>query len=855
MTYYNLKIKDVFNNLKTKKTGLTNKEALKRLKTHGLNEIKKTKRLSTLKIFLNQFIDPLILILIIAVIISTIIHEFIDASVIGIILILNALLGFSQEYKAEKAIELLKKLSSPQARVLRNGQKIKINSKNLVPGDIIFLEAGDKISADARLISINNLSVDESTLTGESTPVEKNPSTILKEKLSVVDQLNMVFAGTIVTAGNGEAVVTSTGMKSQLGKIATLVQETEETKTPLQKRLIKLGKYIGFIVIAIAILVFFTGIISKLDFYQMFLTALSLAVAAIPEGLPIVITITLALGVRAMLKRKALVRKLEAIETLGSITTICSDKTGTLTKNEMTVSELFVNNKHITVTGKGYETKGNFLLNNKKISPKNFRLLLEIGANCNNAILPNYGDPTEIALLVSAAKANIKDKIERVEEIPFDSKKKYMTTVHKINNKKISYIKGAPEKVLEFCNFIKINNTIKRLTKKQKDKILEENEKMAANALRVLAMAYQQEQKTIFVGLQAMIDPPRKEAKNAINLAKKAGINVIMITGDNKSTAMAIAKQIGIKGNALEGSDIEKISRKDLRKIVKTIAIYARVNPEHKVRILKALQENNEIVAMTGDGINDAPALKRADVGIAMSIKGTDVARESSDMVLLDDNFSSIVQAIREGRIIYDNIKKFLKFMLSVNFSEIFVILAAILAKLPLPLLPLQILWINLITDSLPALALSKEPGDKNIMQCPPRNPKENILKGLYQYIIIGGLLGFIGILIIFLWEFKTTANIEKARTLALTTSILFQMLFIFSCKSEKNLFKIGLFNNRYLVGAVLISIILQILAIYSPLNIIFKLSPLNFKDWLRVILFSLPGVIFFETKKLIRKS
>jgi len=850
MNYYNLETKEVFNNLKANKNGLTSKQAYSRLKLHGLNEIKRTKRLTTLKIFINQFLNPLVLILIAAVVISLLISEFIDASVIGIIIILNALLGFSQEYKAEKAIELLKKLSAPQAKVIRNGIKTKIDSKNLVPGDIILLEPGDKISADARLISNNNLYINESTLTGESVPIAKNISTLSKTKLSVANQLNMVFSGTIVTQGNASAIITSTGMQTELGKVASLVEQTIETKTPLQKRLTKLGKFIGLIVIAIVALVFIIGILNGQNFHQMFLISLSLAVSAIPEGLPIVITIALALGVRAMIKRKSLIRKLQAIETLGSITVIATDKTGTLTKNEMTVSELFINNKTIQVTGHGYETKGNFLLNKKKISSKNFKLLLKIGANCNNASLPSYGDPTEIALLVSAAKAGISKKLKRINEVPFSSEKKYMLTTYSINNKKISYLKGAPEKILEMCNFIKINNTTKRLTKKEKSLILKQNEKMASNALRVLAMAYQINKKTIFVGLQGMIDPPRKEVKSAISLAKKAEIDIIMITGDNIKTAEAIAKQIGIKGYSLQGNEIEKITNKKLQTIVKKTKIFARVNPEHKVRILKALQKNNEIVAMTGDGINDAPALKGADVGIAMAIKGTDVAREASDIVLLDDNFNSIVQAIKEGRTIYDNIKKFLKFLLSVNFSEVFVILTALLLKFPLPLLPLQILWINLVTDSLPALALSKEPSEENIMNKNPRNPKEGILKEIYNYIIIGGILAFLGTLVLFLWELKTTGNLEKARTLAVTTAILFEMFFVFTCRSEKSLFEIGIFKNKYLVAAVSLTIFLQILVIYSPLNLVFELTPLNLVDWIKVILFALPGLLFFEIKK-----
>ena len=709
----------------------------------------------------------------------------------------------------------------------------------------MVLNAGDKVSADARIIEYENLQIDESSLTGESTPVLKKNKTINKT-INLADQKNLVFSGTLVTQGTAKALVCSTGMKTEIGKIATLVQEVKEVKTPLQKRLTHLGKWLGIIVIAVSFIIVLTGLLNKQSFAEMLLIGVSLAVSAIPEGLPAVITVALALSVNSMVKRKALVKQLKAIETLGSVTVIATDKTGTLTKNEMTVSELFVNNETIKVTGTGFKTEGSFLLNNKKISPKNFKLLLEIGANCNNASLPNVGDPTEIALLVSAAKAKIKPFNEKTNEIPFDSEKKYMIT----STKNISYIKGAPEAVLKLCNYININNKIRKLTKKDKDNILKKNDEMASSALRVLSMAYKKNSKTIFVGLQGMIDKPRSEVKSAIELCKQAGIRVLMITGDHKLTAQAIAKQVGISGRSIEGKDLNRLTDSQLKQTLKEVNIVARSSPEHKVRILNILQKEKQVVAMTGDGINDAPALKKADVGIAMAIKGTDIARDASDMVLLNDNFNSIVQAIKQGRHVYDNIKKFIRYLLSVNFSEVLLILVAILMKFPLPLLPLQILWINLATDGLPALALSVEKSEDGVMSKKPRNTKESIFKGIKKPIIISTLIIFSVSLLVFLLYLD---NLTKARTMVLTTSILYQLFFVFTCRSDQSLFKIGFFSNRKLVYAVLGTIALHLLLMYSSLNKIFQMSPLNTNDWITTISLASSGLILFEIYKIIR--
>ena len=854
--YHSLTKKEVFSKIKSSEEGLTTKEAEKRLKKYGKNELEKKKSFSAIKILLKQFKEPLVLILIAAIIISALVHEYIDAGVIGIILVVNAAIGFSQEYKAEKSIALLKKIATYNAKVIRDGEEHIIDAKDLVIGDVIIVEAGDKIPADCRLLSVTELNVNESMLTGESMPIKKSPGVIVKKSV-LAEQKNMIFSGTIATNGKAKAIVIATGMNTELGKIAELVQSVERASTPLQLRLKKLSKKIGIIVLVIAALITFVGIAEGLEWTNILITAISLAVSAIPEGLPAVVTIALAIGVQRMLKKKSLIRDLQSVETLGSVTVICSDKTGTITKNEMTVTDIYTNNKSIKVSGSGYETKGNFTLNNKKYSTDNIKMLLRIAASCNNATL-EFGDPTEIALLVAAKKASI-EKEARLDEVPFDSVKKYMITKHK---KGYSYIKGAPEKVIKMCDYILINGSIKKLTKKGKEKILEENKNMAEKALRVLAMAYKHKDKTIFTGLMGMIDPPREEVKNALKLAKKAGIRVMMITGDNAITAKAIANKVGLKGNVSEGKDIDHLTHAELRKLVKKITIFARVDPEHKLKILKALQANDEIVAMTGDGVNDAPALKGANVGISMAIKGTDVARESSEMVLTDDNFASIVAAIKEGRVIYDNIKKFVVYLLTVNFSEIALVLTSMLFGFPLPLLALQILWINLVTDSLPALALGVDKAEKNVMDRKPRKTNETILHGYHWFLVIGGCLAFITGLIAFfygrafdianginLWNFSIAS---KARTMAFTTSIMFEMFFVFTMQSLKEpLHKRGFFENKWLVGAVLISVLLHIIMMYSPLANVFSVVTLDILDWLVVIVLSISGLALFELKKI----
>jgi len=850
--FYQLSAEETLEILETRPDGLSQEEAKERQKQHGLNLLEEKKARHPAGIFLKQFKDPIILILLGAIIISLLVQEWLDAGAIAAILILNAVLGFSQEYKAEKAMELLKKMSAPKAKAIREGTEGIVEAQLLVPGDIILLEAGDKVPADARIIESAETHMNESMLTGESVPVEKN-ATPIKKEVPLAERKNMLFSGAIVTNGRAQAVVTETGMNTQLGKIAELVQTVEEVETPLQKRLKNLGKRLGLIVIIICLVVFGVGLLRQMPFVVILLTGISLAVAAIPEGLPAVVTITLAIGVQKMLRRNALIRELKAVETLGSITVICSDKTGTITKNEMTVTEIFANNETITVTGHGYDVKGDFTIGEEKIEPNSIEMLLRAAASCNNATL-DFGDPTEIALLVAAKKAGI-EKEERVGEIPFDSEKKFMITKHRDN---IWYIKGAPEKILELCGYIHVNGAINRLPLKQKESILRKNREMASKALRVLALAYKKENKTIFTGLTGMIDPPREEVSEAVQLCKKAGIRVVMITGDNGLTAQAIANRIGLAGSVVEATELDRKADEDLKDLVKEVTIFARVNPEHKLRILKALQASGHVVAMTGDGVNDAPALKGADVGISMALKGTDVAREASDMVLTDDNFASIIAAVREGRIIFDNIRKFVKFLLSANLGEIAVILFALLAGMPLPLLPVQILWINLITDSLPALALGVDPAEKRIMERKPRDPRETILKGSITFLIVVTILAFSVTMTGFLmgcgWD-SVNGDIVKGRTMALMSLIFFELFLVFSCRSDRYpLYEIGFFSNKWLMLAVAAAAALQFFILYTPLNLAFKITPLGVVDWAILAGLGSLGFVVFEVKKILAR-
>lgn len=898
-SYHSINVGDVLKALDSKIEGLDSKQVEERLEKFGHNELKEIKRETPLQMFLRQFKNFLVIILIFAALVSAGIgiienseEEIVESFAIIIVVLFITIVGFIQEYRAEKELIALKKMVSLSATVMRNGKVIEIPAKDLVPGDLILLEAGDKIPADSRLIEVINLKVDEATLTGESVPVEKDTSK-LKKETALADRKNLVFMGTNVTYGKGKAVVVETGMNTELGKIAEKIQTIEKEKTPLQLRLDRLGKQIGLIVIVLCAIIFSVGALREVNLITMFLTAIALAVAAVPEGLPAVVTITLARGMRKMLGRNVIVRKLTAVETLGCTTVICSDKTGTLTRNEMTVRKIYVGNRVIDVTGEGYQPYGEFYSNNEIFDKedKELKILLRISTLCNNASLERIGDnwkitgdPTEAALVVVASKAGLwqgelNKEYPRIAEIVFSSERKRMTTIHKTSKgEKVAHVKGAPDVILDLCSYILENGEERRITEDDKKKILDVNDKFAKNALRILGVAYRKledwgvdkgakphyvEKELVFVGLLGMIDPPREDAKKAVNLCKKAGIKSVIVTGDHKLTAIAVAKEMDMfkEGDkVLTGAELEKISDEEFEEIVEDVTIYARVSPEHKLKIVNALRKKGHIVAMTGDGVNDAPALKKADIGVAMGITGTDVTKEASDMVLVDDNFASIVSAVEEGRGIYDNIKLFIKYLLSCNIGEVMTISIAMVVLAKLPLLPLQILWMNLLTDAAPALALGWNPTDPDVMQRKPRNPKEHIItkKTLVKFISVGTLM-CAGTLLIFYFMLSGINGdlddniLKRPRTMAFTTLVMFQMFYVLSCRSEKYpLLKIGIFSNRYLILSVIFSILTQALIIYLPIfQGIFETVALNFEDWLAIISVSITAFIIPELWKL----
>jgi len=864
--YYKKDVKDILSELDTSKKGLSAGQASERLSKYGSNTIRKTKGMNAFMLFLSQFKSPIIWVLIAAVVVSLFLQKFVDAIVIGAIVVLNAVLGFVQEYKAEKAIEHLKKMVSLKATVLRQGEEEEIPARELVPGDVVLLHTGDKVPADARLLEVINLQTQEAALTGESVPVKKKQA-VLEHDAGVADRFNMVFSGTVVTAGRAKAVVTATGMNTEIGRIAEMIQTTESPPTPLQRQLSHLSVFLGVLVVVIAVIVFLLGLAYGNEFVSMFMSAIALAVAAIPEGLPAVVTIALALGIQRLAKRDALVRKLPSVETLGACTVICSDKTGTLTHNEMTVRRIFTNDRIISITGSGYSPQGRF-----SSSVDDFKMLLRAGALNNDAVIRGQddswkviGDPTEAALLVSAKKAGInveslQQKAKRVSEIEFTSKRKLMTTVHAFENKNIAFTKGAPEEIVKLCDRVLIDGRIKRMSKAYRERILSVNDKFTSQALRVLGFCYKEigqgtargniEKDMVFLGLQAMIDPPRPEVKDAVDKCSSAGIRVIMVTGDHVGTARAIAKEIGIQGRAITGDELEKLD--DLSKAVSDISIFARVNPEHKLNIIKALKDNEHIIAMTGDGVNDAPALKKADLGISMGVTGTDVAKEASDMVLADDNFASIVGAVEEGRNIFDNIKKFVEYLLSSNMGEILTVFCAILFGLPLPVLAIQLLWINLVTDGAPALALGVEPAEQGIMHRNPRKVQArivNLRRGIFIFLI--GLIMMAGTLAAFEIA-KPEIELGYARTVAFSTLMMFQMFNVLNQRSEdKSVFRIGLFKNKWLWLAVLLSVALHLLIVYLPFfNGLFSTVPLNALDWLWITGISASVLVFGEIVK-----
>jgi Ca2+-transporting ATPase len=848
-------------------SGLGAEQVREKQQRYGFNQLKEQKGISALTIFLEQFKDFIIWVLVGAALVSGLLQEWIDAFAIIAIVILNAILGFFQEYRAEKSLAALKKFSSPTSKTIRSGQHQVIPSSELVPGDIIELEAGDNVPADSRLTWLtSNFSAAEASLTGESTPVFKTSAVLQEEDVSLAERANMVYLGTSVASGKAKAVVVESGMQTELGKIAGMIQEIGKESTPLQKKLEQFGKWIVYLCFVLVGMVFLLEWLRGGKMIDVFLTAVSLAVAAIPEGLPAVVTIALALGVQKMVRRHAIIRKLPSVETLGCATVICSDKTGTLTKNEMTVRTVYAGGNVFQVTGEGFTPKGDFLLNNKQINPDDYPDLinaLNVSVLCNGAQLIEdngsykiVGDPTEGSLLTVAAKAGIaKEKKEKeftfIDEIPFDSNRKKMTIIRRGSERTIAFVKGAPDVMLPDCG---------QLTNSDREEILKVNNQLADSAMRVLAVAYRVldggyqkdapsesiEKNLIFAGLIAMIDPPRPEVKRAIEECITAGIKTVMITGDHKNTAIAIAKELGFFGKdsiALTGEELDKISEQELHDKIENIPVYARVSPEHKLRIVRAWRSRNEVAAMTGDGVNDAPAVKEADIGVAMGITGTDVTKEVSDMIITDDNFASIVAAVEEGRGIYDNIRKFIHYLLSCNTGEILVMFVSSLIGFPVPLLPIQILWVNLVTDGLPALALGVDPIAPDIMKRPPRPTNQAVVTKSQVFLMLtqGAFIAFCSLLAFSFILFIEKGGITRARTAAFIVLACSQLFHSFNCRSmSESLFKIGLFTNKNLILATFVSFLLQMLVVYIPfLQIIFKTEPLGLLDWVLVITIS----------------
>ncbi len=874
--YYNIAADEAARLLKSDiRSGLESAEAARRLAEYGANILSEKKAISPFQIFFDQFKNFIIWILVGAALVSGFLREWVDAVAIIAIVFLNAILGFVQEYRAEKSLAALKKLSSPTAKVTRDAKHDVIPSSGLVVGDLIELEAGDSVPADSRLVWVTaNFGAQEASLTGESTPVIKTDSALDEKDVPLADRANMVYMGTSIVSGKARALVAYTGMNTELGKIATMVSEIKRETTPLQKKLADFGKWIVYLCLVLVGIVFLLEWLRGGKIMDVFLTAVSLAVAAIPEGLPAVVTIALAMGVRRMVKRNALIRKLPSVETLGCATVICSDKTGTLTKNEMTVRAVFTGEKLFDVTGIGYAPKGEFLLEGKNADPiacDNLITALRVSVLCNGAELKSadggykiVGDPTEGALLTAAAKAGIlKEGLEKefafIDEIPFDSERKRMTIIRSSPGGVTAFVKGAPDILVGICTRIKDKGVIRPIDKDDLTRIRGTNDALTNKAMRVLAVAYKEmdsvsknmdaaevESDLVFAGLIAMMDPPREEVKAAMKECEASGIKTVMITGDHKNTAVAIARELGFfkEGSlALSGEELSALGDEELYKIVRKIVVYARVSPEHKLRVVRAWKKHGDVVAMTGDGVNDAPAIKEADIGIAMGITGTDVTKEVSDMVITDDNFASIVSAVEEGRGIYDNIRKFVHYLLSCNAGEILVMFTASLIGLPVPLLPIHILWVNLVTDGLPALALGIDPVDPGIMKRPPRKPSEAVVTRpmMLAMLVQGSFIAFCSLLAFVLVLFVENEGIGRARTAAFIVLACSQLFHSFNCRSAaESIFKLGLFTNKKLIAACGVSLVLQISAVSVPFTQrIFKTEPLGLVDWAMVIVIS----------------
>jgi P-type Ca2+ transporter type 2C len=891
MKFHEMKIEQVEKALETDfSSGLSQEEVKKRINQYGLNELDEGEKQSALLLFFSQFKDFMVLVLLAATLISGLLGEYIDSIAIIAIVIINGFLGFFQERRAEKSLDALKELSAPQVSVLRDGQWIKIPSKEIVLGDILKFTSGDRIGADVRVIESKSLEIEESALTGESVPVSKHIESLTNPNPGIGDMENIAFMGTMITRGSGIGVVIATGMKTAMGQIADLLQNAESQDTPLQRRLEQLGKILITVALLLTVLVVVVGVLRGHDLYEMFLAGVSLAVAAIPEGLPAIVTVALSLGVQKMIKKNAIVRKLPAVETLGCASVICSDKTGTMTQNKMTVTHLWSGGQTWTVDGVGYQPQGNFYRNERNINPRDEKALQQMlifGMLCNHSDLivrdDEYfldGDPTEGALLVSAMKAGfartkLLDEFTIINEFPFDSARKMMS-VHVKDKQGRHFIvtKGAPDVILGISESVLWDERTQFLNKQTQENVQEAINGLASQALRTIAIAFkpiqantiilsehEAEKNLTLIGIQGMIDPPRPEVKKAVKECKEAGIKTVMITGDHVITAKAIAAQLGIitnKSKVIDGNALSKMSVDELEEVVDDVSVFARVSPEHKLKIVKALQNRGHIVAMTGDGVNDAPAIKAADIGVAMGITGTDVAKEASALILLDDNFATIKAAIVEGRNIYENIRKFVRYLLASNVGEILVMLFAMILALPLPLIPIQILWVNLVTDGLPAMALGLDRPEENVMKRKPRSPDEGVFsRGLgWKVVSRGFLIGLVTLISFMIVYDNNPSELQYAQTVAFATLVMAQLIHVFDCRSEKSVLSRNPFGNQYLVWAVISSLALMFVVIYyPPLQPIFHTLPIAAKDWLLIVGLSSIPTFLLAGSFLLRKT
>ncbi|RJX19878.1 MAG: HAD family hydrolase [Desulforudis sp.] len=889
--YYNKEVEEVFQELDTGSGGLSTAEAVKRQGQYGPNTLQEAEAFNVLKAVLDQFRDPLIYILLVAAALTAVLGHFIDTWVIMAVVLINAVIGFTQEIKAEQAIRSLATLAAPRARVIRDGEMVEIDSADLVPGDVVLIGSGTKVPADLRLFEVTRLEINESALTGESLGVRKDITLVKVEYPALGDRRNIAYMGTLVLSGRGRGIVVATGRETELGKISEQVASVESAPTPLQVQLAVFGRWIGYGILAISAFAVLLGMAMGIPFVEMLLTGIALAVGAIPEGLPIVVTITLAVGVKQMARRNAIIRQLPAVETLGGTTVIASDKTGTLTKNEMTVQEIYAAGRRYTVSGVGFEPKGDVVdsVSEQLVHLQDNRALhlcLRGGMLANESRLvydeehghKPEGDPTEVALIVGGIKAGLDPEVEerqypKIDEIPFESDLMYMATLHREAGRdgNIIFIKGAPERVLEMCRSAPGAEGEGSL---DYDRVMAEYRRMGHSGLRVLAVACKRvpaetmhltkeliAQDVVFLGLQGMIDPPRAEAFAAITKANKAGVRVIMVTGDHQITATAIARSLGIiqgeRSAVLTGREIEGMSDEELYRQVPKVSIYARVAPLHKLRIVQQLIRRGEVVAVTGDGVNDTPALKAAHIGVAMGRTGTDAAKETSDMIITDDNFASIFAAVREGRVVFDNIRKVILFLLSAGVGQVLLILVSLVLFLPLPLLPAQILWLNLVTNGLQDVALAFEPEEKGILDRPPRRGGEPVISRLMaERMVILGLVMAAGTLFTFIWQLGLVNDVDKARTVALTTLVLFQLFNVFNVRSEtESILKQNLMSNKFLFYSVVASITAQIAVIYVPaLQFVFRTVPLTLDDWVAVIGVATTVLVVVEIEKALRR-